>query len=95
MENNREYWPNGKLRYEYTLDKNGKGHGVCKTWHENGQPESEDPYQNGKWHGVRKYWYQNGQLLHKLYYLYDKKVNPEEYRKHQLIVSLSGLNNED
>ena len=89
----KDYYDNGQLKYEW-LYQNGKRHGICKGWYKNGQPYYEYLYQDGKVHGVRKIWYKSGELECKYYYLYGEEVSPEEYRKHELITQLSGLENE-
>ena len=65
-----------------------------KAYYNNGQLRYEHPYQNGKSHGVHKAWRENGELEYENYYLYGKEVSPEEYKKHELITQLSGLENE-
>ena len=93
MEFEREYWPDGHLRYEHTY-QNGKRHGIHKGWYENGQLKYEWLYQNNGSLGIRKGWYEDGQLAYKEYYLYGNQVSEEEYRKHQLITKLAGISDE-
>ena len=42
----RKYWENGQLSHEYPY-VDGKAHGLCRRWRENGQLWSIDLYNNG------------------------------------------------
>ena len=92
-ETKKGYYKNGQLKYERSY-QNEKKHGINKGWYENGQLKYEWLYQNGKEHGINKVWYENGQLKYEHYCLYGEQVSIKEYRKHELITQLSGLNNE-
>lgn len=54
------YHPNGKLSFKYYLS-DGKLNGLCRAWHENGQPSKEEVFTNGRLLFVRG-WFPNGQL---------------------------------
>lgn len=43
--------------------RNGRRHGVHRTWHKNGRLASEEPYQNGLLHGICRQWDEQGRLL--------------------------------
>ena len=64
---------------------------VVKYWYENGKLKYEIPYHQGQLHGIEKWWRKNGQIWYENYYLYNKEVTKEEYRKHELIESLACL----
>jgi antitoxin component YwqK of YwqJK toxin-antitoxin module/membrane-associated protease RseP (regulator of RpoE activity) len=53
-------YPNGDLQREQHYD-HGVNRGRYKSWHENGQQESEGDFREGKPHGTWTYWYENGQ----------------------------------
>ena len=59
----RSYYDNGILRYEGAIDENGSLHGLIRTWHKNGVPEFEFPYDHGKLNGIAKQWNARGELL--------------------------------
>lgn len=52
---------NGQLSNERHY-KDGKIHGISKSWYENGQLEAEISNKDGKQDGILKEWYENGQL---------------------------------
>ncbi len=41
----------------------GEFHGLCRTWHYNGQLAEEQRYRHGKLHGVSRQWDEKGRLL--------------------------------
>ncbi len=41
---------------------NGKMEGMQRTWHRNGQLESEKVFKDGNYHGLHRDWHVNGQL---------------------------------
>lgn len=43
--------------------RNGRRHGVIRTWHRNGKRASEESYQDGLLHGVFRYWNEAGRRL--------------------------------
>ena len=48
----KEYWDNGKLKYE-TPYKNGKLEGRATRWYETGEKRGEVHFKNGKQEGLR------------------------------------------
>ena len=84
----KKYYPNGQLEHEIPYHQ-GQRHGIGKWWYENGQLQYETTYHQGQLHGIGKWWHEDGQFWYENYYLYDKQVTEEEYRKHELIVKLS------
>jgi antitoxin component YwqK of YwqJK toxin-antitoxin module len=58
----REYYSNGNLCREVAY-KNGKQHGIERTWFDNGLPEFESPYKRGSMHGTFRQWNRMGKLL--------------------------------
>ena len=49
----KEYWDNGKLKWEEHY-KDGKKEGVATFWYKNGQVETESHYKDGKLNGLSK-----------------------------------------
>src|SRR5690606_22933064 len=43
--------------------RNGRRHGIARTWHKNGRLASEESYQNGLLHGACHQWDEQGKLL--------------------------------
>ena len=62
--NQRHFYRTGLLREEIPL-RNGRRHGVRRTWHKNGVLASEEPYVNGLLHGICRQWDEAGRLLGK------------------------------
>ena len=58
----RQQYRNGQLRQAVPL-RDGKSHGVLRTWHRNGVLASEERYRNGVLHGVCRQWDETGRLL--------------------------------
>lgn len=58
---NRTYYPDGKLKWEGSFDKNGKPDGIGKYWDENGTLRMEQRYVNGQMESEKK-WHENGVL---------------------------------
>jgi antitoxin component YwqK of YwqJK toxin-antitoxin module len=57
----KEYYPNGKVKLEYTL-KDGKKEGVERKFYENGNKKSEVYYQDGEEDFSKLYyWYETGE----------------------------------
>lgn len=48
---------------EETPMRNGRRHGVARTWHRNGVLASEESYQDGQLHGLCRQWDEQGKLL--------------------------------
>lgn len=68
----KEYYPNGELRAEYTLD-NKKKEGVYNEYYPSGELKIEAHYQQGLLDGARKEFYQNGKSKKTTYYKRDIK----------------------
>ena len=58
----RDYSPNGQIHH-LVIIKNYLGHGVYRSWYENGQISMEDHWKDGKLYGSERGWSSNGQLL--------------------------------
>jgi hypothetical protein len=58
------FYRNGQLRERVPV-RNGRRHGVVRTWHKNGKRASEVTFQNGLLHGVCLQWDESGRLLGK------------------------------
>ena len=57
----------------------GKKHGLCIYYHDNGNVLSKERFVNGKRHGICEYYFKNGELLYKRYWLNGKLVYRELY----------------
>ena len=57
----KEYYNNGKLKFEYEI-KNDEKEGFFREYYENGQLKKESCYKNGKLNALCKQYYENGQL---------------------------------
>jgi antitoxin component YwqK of YwqJK toxin-antitoxin module len=55
----RGFYPGGEKKFSYPL-LNGKPHGVCKIWHQNGALKKEEPYEGGELTGLVREWYSSG-----------------------------------
>lgn len=52
-----------KKKIKLVLYKNGKKHGIQKTWYKDGSPKTEAPYKNDIIHGEFKHWDEKGNLV--------------------------------
>ena len=68
-----EYHDNGEKYQEYTVNSEGKTHGLYQKWYSNGQLREEIKYVNGKIHGLHQSWFENGQLEEEINYVNGKK----------------------
>ena len=64
----KEYYNNGKLKFEYEI-KNGKIEGFYRKYYENGQLEIETNYKNGERDGLYKEYYESGKIRSEFYYI--------------------------
>lgn len=87
---NQKYYSDGQLKHEIPY-KGTNRYGIARWWHKNGQLECKESYHNGQLHGMVNWWHSDGQSKRKVYYLHDKKVTEEEYRKYELIEELACL----
>ncbi len=62
--NIKEYYPDGRLKEEYTLLK-GKKEGLCKSFYPSGKIKFEVTFKNGRENGMVKSYYENGNLKFK------------------------------
>ncbi len=60
----RHFYRTGLIREEIPL-RNGRRHGLYRTWHKNGLLASEESYVNGLPHGICRQWDDEGHLLGK------------------------------
>lgn len=60
----RHFYRTGLVREEIPL-RNGRRHGLYRTWHKNGLLASEESYVNGLPHGICHQWDETGRLLGK------------------------------
>lgn len=58
----RQFCRNGQLRETVPL-RDGKRHGVVRTWHRNGVLASEERFRNGLLNGICRQWDEAGRLL--------------------------------
>lgn len=69
----KEYYSDGNLKREYPFNNNGRLHGLCRKWYDNGQLEYEHTYKNGERHKLYREWYKNGSLRFEKYYYEDNE----------------------
>ena len=60
-------YSDGKLCSRRLL-QNGRYHGICMSWHENGIKMMEEPYTDGKLNGAVSTWHKNGMLESQRFY---------------------------
>jgi antitoxin component YwqK of YwqJK toxin-antitoxin module len=75
-----KFCENGKAT-SVTERKDGKDHGLYRSWDTNGNLEIEWNYKNGKLDGISKSWYGDGKLSDIEYFINNNKVSKEEYLK--------------
>jgi antitoxin component YwqK of YwqJK toxin-antitoxin module len=68
----REVYTNGKLSKAFDTDKNGRVHGIVKTYGSNGQPQDLTTYKNGKKQGLYCEYDGSGDLIIEANYEDDK-----------------------
>ena len=66
-------YEDGSLMFECGY-KNGKQHGLLKSWYDDGQVLSVGHLKDGMRHGKITYWHRNGELDYEQNYVNDKKV---------------------
>jgi len=69
-----EKYPNGNMKSEVKLNKDGLKHGKYKSYYDNGKNQSKGKYKNGKKVGKLTFYYEDGSI---------KKV--EEYKDGELV----------
>ena len=50
------------FRERYSINKNGKHHGLCRSWYSNGNLYLEINCNKGEYHGIYRRWCFNGTL---------------------------------
>jgi hypothetical protein len=58
----RYYYRNSQIRRE-SKEVDGKFHGLCRSWHPNGELAEASHYRHGLLHGTTRQWDKNGRLL--------------------------------
>jgi antitoxin component YwqK of YwqJK toxin-antitoxin module len=61
------HYRNGNLHFNYPMS-NGKFHGLCRVWHENGILAVEENYEYGQHMGWRRAWYPSGKIESESFY---------------------------
>jgi len=74
----KEYYPSGKLRYEWNY-KNGKKEGIGKEYYESGKIEKEYNFKDGKQDGITKRYYKSGELSSECTYKEGKEEGISKY----------------
>ena len=80
-----------QVRTRTLYDKDGKFHGICEGWHENGQKSFEATWEHGKWNGPCIDWDEYGVCMATEYAIRYKKVSEAEWREYELIRRLAGI----
>lgn len=75
----KNWYENGQLREESTLNEYGKLKGIVKIWHMNGQLSKEATYKDGKPDGVWEDHNEQGELKSKVLYSFGIKVKRENF----------------
>lgn len=86
----KSWYSNGQIEYEIPYNK-GTLHGIQRGWYKNGQLMYKVIHHQGQRHGILEWWNKKGKLDRTQYCLYGNVVTYEEYRRHELIKTLSGL----
>ena len=68
----KEYWDNGKLKWEEHY-KDGKKDGVATFWYKNGQVETESHYKDGKEDGLWTEWSEIGDRIDERHFVDGKE----------------------
>lgn len=66
---NYKFWYKGVLHNDLNY-KNGKRHGKCTGWLNDGRLDYEYNYKNGQFHGLCTCWYANGVMMFRHYYMF-------------------------
>lgn len=74
--------------------RNGRKHGVHRTWHKNGVLASEEPYLNGLPHGICRQWDEQGQMLGKYKMVHGTGVQRAWHDNGQLQMEVSTVRGE-
>ncbi len=67
-----KYYKNGVMEM-WGMMKNGKRHGVWKSWYEDGSPWSETAFADGKKNGKTTTWYDNEKKRYEGFYTNDEE----------------------
>jgi hypothetical protein len=89
----QNYYRNGQLRERVPL-RNGRRHGLVRTWHKNGKPATEEPYQNGLPNGICRQWNDAGRLLGKYRIIQGKGIQRAWHDNGKLQIEVSTLRGE-
>jgi len=84
----RSYFRNGQP-YEVVPLRNGRRHGLVRTWHKNGILASEERYQRGFLHGVCRQWDEAGRLLGKFTMVHGTGIQREWHDNGRLKIEVS------
>ena len=76
-----EYHDNGEKYQEYTVNSEGKTHGLYQKWYSNGQLREEIKYVNGEKDGLDQWWHSNGQKKLEVNYVNGKLISKKEWDK--------------
>ena len=68
------FFPGEKKYVELKYNESGLRNGVCISWYENGNKNSEAKYVDGKEDGKYRVWHENGKLYYKGQYDMGRKI---------------------
>ncbi|MEI6093247.1 MAG: hypothetical protein WCQ47_06145 [bacterium] len=58
----KDYYENGQIKNEYTVDIDGKPDGTARSYYEDGSPSSIKKFYKGSLHGASTWYYKTGQI---------------------------------
>lgn len=87
------FYRSGQLRERVPL-RNGRRHGVVRTWHKNGKRASEEQFQDGLLHGVCCQWNERERLLGKYTMVHGTGIQREWHDNGKLQMEVSTVHGE-
>jgi len=64
----RQWYPNGKIKGIFNIDKKHELHGLQKVWYENGNLHKEYNKKHGKKDGILRIWNEDGNIIRDEFY---------------------------
>ncbi len=68
-DNNRTFWPNGKVQSELSYNEAGELHGLARWYYESGKLQQEANYKHNKLHGRMLRFHENGNIESEAWYV--------------------------
>jgi len=89
----KDFHRNGQLRAAVPW-RQGRRHGICRTWHKNGVLASQEPYHAGLPHGICRQWSEAGRLLGKYKMVHGTGVQRSWHENGRLQTEISTVRGE-